>query len=58
MAGPVHEIFVVAIVARKLRQLTFKETIFKVIKKKKFQSTPLNKNLQGKLTNCRKVSAV
>lgn len=27
MAGPDHEMFVVAIVAGKLRQLTFKETI-------------------------------
>lgn len=44
MAGPDHEIFVVALVTEKLRQLTFKETI-KIIflKKKKIQGTPLNK---------------
>lgn len=42
MAGPDHEMFVFAIVAGKLRQLTFKETI-KIIFLKKFQSTPLNK---------------
>lgn len=49
----------VVIVARKLRQLTFKETIFKVFFFFfNFQSTPLNKNLQGKHTNYRKVSAV
>lgn len=43
MAGPDHEMFVVAIVAGKLRQLTFKETIKISFFKKKIQSTPLNK---------------
>lgn len=43
MAGPDHEIFVVALVTEKLRQLTFKETIKIIFLKKKIQSTPLNK---------------
>lgn len=30
MAGPVHEVFVIAIVAGKLRELIFKITIFKI----------------------------
>lgn len=30
MAGPVHEIFVIAIVAGKLRELIFKISIFKI----------------------------
>lgn len=33
MAGPVHEIFVVAIVAGMLRELIFKITIFKIFLK-------------------------
>lgn len=38
MAGPDHEIFVVAIVTEKLRQLTFKETIKIIFLKKKFKA--------------------
>lgn len=41
MAGPVYEIFVVAIVAGTLRELIFKITMFKIFFN--FQSTPLNK---------------
>lgn len=57
MAGPDHEMFVVAIVAGKLRQLTFKETIkiifFLKISKHSFKQKTYKENI----TNYRKASA-
>lgn len=58
MAGPDHEMFVVAIVAGKLRQLTFKETIkISFLKKKISKHSFKQKTYKENITNYRKASA-